>query len=111
MSTNNESSSLFGAESESPGAFLFGEASKAVRAARAANATVDLSWLRVRDVGLAEKLALISLVCDAIIIAYAMIGAFWLRFTSHLIHVNAQQTFLFRDYATYMAVGAVSLIF
>src|ERR1700733_4288723 len=113
MEINTESSSLFGADSETTGAFLLGEAQRAVRAARlnrASNGGKDISWLHVRGVGLAEKLALIGLVCDAIIIVYALMGAFWLRFASHWIHFRAQQVFELRDYTTYIAVGAVSLI-
>ena len=65
-----------------------------------------------RDANLAELLLLTALVCDTCVIAYALLGAFWLRFKTPLSHFGTIPAvpLTLRDYSGYIAFGVFSLV-
>ena len=63
-----------------------------------------------RDTNLAERLLLTALACDTVVVAYALLGAFWLRFRTPLAAYGNPGDFSLRDYAGYIAFGTFSLI-
>jgi exopolysaccharide biosynthesis polyprenyl glycosylphosphotransferase len=63
-----------------------------------------------RDLNLAERLLLTALACDTVVVAYALLGAFWLRFRTPLGAYGTPAVFSLQEYAGYIAFGAFSLI-
>jgi len=65
-----------------------------------------------RDTNLAERLLLTALACDTTVVAYALLGAFWLRFRTPLAEFGTQPHGVasLRDYAGYVAFGTFSLL-
>jgi exopolysaccharide biosynthesis polyprenyl glycosylphosphotransferase len=63
-----------------------------------------------RDTNLAERLLLTALACDTVVVAYALLGAFWLRFRTPLATIGTPGVLSLPDYAGYIAFGAISLI-
>jgi len=63
-----------------------------------------------RDKTLPERLISLSLVCDAVVIAYGMIIAFWARFHSRIAEIGVPDSMALRDYAGYIAFGSLALI-
>jgi exopolysaccharide biosynthesis polyprenyl glycosylphosphotransferase len=63
-----------------------------------------------RDTNLAERLLLTALACDIAVVAFALLGAFWLRFRTPLAAYGTPAVLSLRDYAGYIAFGVFSLI-
>lgn len=63
-----------------------------------------------RDRALPARLVISSLICDGVIILYAMVVSFWLRFFTPLSHYGVQAKVTFGDYKGYIAFGVLSLI-
>ncbi len=66
--------------------------------------------LRLRDKALPDRLVVATLVCDTIVIVYGLIFSFWLRFQTPLRHFGIPTSPELRDYANYIALGAIALI-
>ena len=68
-----------------------------------------------RDRTLPERLVITSLLCDSVVIVYALIAGYWLRFHTALNHFGVTgpkiTPMTAHDYAGYIAFGALSLIF
>jgi len=69
-------------------------------------------WLSAgqKDTNLAERLLLMALVCDAGVIACALLGSFWLRFCTAIHEIGIPATVSVWDYAGYIVFGAFSLL-
>jgi len=63
-----------------------------------------------RDRVLPERLVITSLICDALVIMYAMLGSFWLRFCTPLDDYGVKAKVTLHDYQGYIAFGVISLI-
>jgi exopolysaccharide biosynthesis polyprenyl glycosylphosphotransferase len=63
-----------------------------------------------RDRILPERLVVASLVCDGVVILYAMLAAFWLRFCTPLAHYGVEAKVTLGDYSGYIALGMLSLM-
>jgi exopolysaccharide biosynthesis polyprenyl glycosylphosphotransferase len=66
--------------------------------------------LRFRDKALPDRLVIASLVCDAIVILYALVFCYWLRFQSRLAEVGVPEGTLLRNYAGYLGFGTLALV-
>jgi exopolysaccharide biosynthesis polyprenyl glycosylphosphotransferase len=66
--------------------------------------------LRLRDKALPDRLVVATLICDTIVIVYALIFSFWLRFETPLAGVGVITAPRLTDYSGYIAFGAVTLI-
>jgi exopolysaccharide biosynthesis polyprenyl glycosylphosphotransferase len=66
------------------------------------------SLLRARDVG--ERIVILSIICDTIVIAGAMLFSFWLRFHTVVREFGVISEITLRDYAGYAAIGAASML-
>jgi exopolysaccharide biosynthesis polyprenyl glycosylphosphotransferase len=66
--------------------------------------------LRQRDKALPERLVITSLICDSLIIVYALIFSFWLRFQTSLHEVGIRASNSFSDYAGHITFGALAFI-
>jgi len=64
-----------------------------------------------RDGALAGRLVSVSLLCDAVVILFAMVVAFWLRFDTPIREIGVMSPHRIRDYAGYVVVGTLSLLF
>ncbi len=51
-----------------------------------------------------------SIVCDAVVIVYALLSSYWLRFCTPLRTVGVPADLSISDYAAYIAIGAFSLL-
>ncbi len=67
--------------------------------------------LKLRDKALPDRLVITSLVCDSMVIIYALIFSFWFRFQTPIIEIGVPSSVSLRDYAGYLAFGGISLIF
>jgi len=59
---------------------------------------------------LGERLVGMSILCDAVVIVYALLSSYWLRFCTPLRAVGVPSDLRLADYASYIAIGALSLI-
>ena len=59
---------------------------------------------------LPERLVVVSLICDGLVVLYAMLTSFWIRFSSPLSHYGVQAKITFPDYKGYIAFGVFSFI-
>ena len=72
--------------------------------------------LRLRDKALPDRLVITTLVCDSLVIVYALIFAYWLRFQTAVsdfgiaLPQGALEHQSLRDYAGYIAIGAITFI-
>src|SRR5437870_1854027 len=71
----------------------------------------DAEPRRNADIGLAERLVITSLMCDTVVVVYALIIAFVLRFRTHLIPFGIPSSVTLPQYACYIASGALSSVF
>ena len=73
---------------------------------------VDLypETLRLRDKALPDRLVVATLICDTVVIVYGLIFSFWIRFHTPLRDYGIPTSPELRDYASYIALGAVALI-
>jgi exopolysaccharide biosynthesis polyprenyl glycosylphosphotransferase len=62
------------------------------------------------NAGLAERLILTSLVCDAAVIVYALVSSYWLRFHTGIAKFGVQGDATFRGYSGYIAFGVGLLL-
>ena len=75
---------------------------------------VQTERLKLRDKALPDRLVITSLVCDSIVIVYALIFSFWFRFQTPIIELGVPSTVLerhgavSRETAEAMARGAVA---
>ncbi len=75
------------------------------------SASEDLKSAR-HNRSLPERLLITSLLCDSVVIVYALIAGYWLRFCTKLAKWGINDGVIRPgDYAGYIAFGAVSLIF
>ena len=63
-----------------------------------------------RDRNLGERVIILSMICDSIVIAAAMVFSFWLRFQTSIRDYGVGAHPTFRDYSGYAAIGAVSML-
>ena len=64
-----------------------------------------------RDKNLGERMVILSVVFDALVIAGAMLASFWLRFYTFIADYGIESEVRLRDYAGYVTVGAASMLF
>src|SRR2546423_1259788 len=69
----------------------------------------SFGWLQ-RDRNLGERVVILSIICDAVVIAAAMLFSFWLRFETVIQDYGVVWHVTLRDYAGYAAVGAASML-
>ncbi len=62
-----------------------------------------------RDTNLGERLLLTALACDTVVVVYAMLAAFWLRFRTPLAEFGTPGVVTLGDYTGYIAFGVFSL--
>jgi exopolysaccharide biosynthesis polyprenyl glycosylphosphotransferase len=67
--------------------------------------------LKLRDKALPDRLVITSLLCDSIVIIYALVFSFWFRFQTPIVEIGVPATMSLRDYAGYLAFGGITLIF
>jgi exopolysaccharide biosynthesis polyprenyl glycosylphosphotransferase len=67
--------------------------------------------LKLRDKALPERLVIASLLCDAVVIIYALVFSYWLRVQAPIQEIGVPVTMSLRDYAGYVAFGGIALIF
>jgi exopolysaccharide biosynthesis polyprenyl glycosylphosphotransferase len=65
----------------------------------------------VRDRNLPDRLVVTSLLCDCAVIIYALLSGFWVRFYTEMRHVGVFERVHLGDYAGYIVMGALSLMF
>ena len=65
----------------------------------------------MRDKALPDRLVIASLLCDSVVIIYALIFSFWFRFQTPIHELGIPATMSLRDYAGYLAFGGITLIF
>jgi len=63
-----------------------------------------------KDTNLAERLLLTALACDTVVVAYALLAAFWMRFRTPLSLIGTRGNLSLRDYTGYIAFGVFSLV-
>jgi len=63
------------------------------------------------DRSVAERVIIASLFLDAIVVAVAMVFSFWLRFETPLKNYGIVSDVTLRDYAAYIAIGVVTMLF
>lgn len=63
-----------------------------------------------RNKNVAERVIILSMICDSIVIVAAMVVAFGLRFQTFIREYGVVSNVTFRDYAGYAAIGALSMI-
>jgi exopolysaccharide biosynthesis polyprenyl glycosylphosphotransferase len=63
-----------------------------------------------RDKNVGERVIILTMICDSMVIAAAMVFSFWLRFQTFIREYGVASNFTFRDYAGYAAIGAVSMM-
>jgi hypothetical protein len=66
--------------------------------------------LRMRDKALPDRLVIASLVCDAVVIVYALIFSFWCRFQTGISELGVSAEMHLADYGGYIALGSISLL-
>ncbi len=66
--------------------------------------------LRLRDKALPDRLVIASLICDSVVIVYALVLSYWLRFQTSLSHLGVAQPRTLDEYAGYISFGALALI-
>ncbi len=64
----------------------------------------------VRDRTLAERVVILSMICDAIVVAAAMTLSFWLRFNTSLSTYGIVSNVTLQDYAGYIGIGIVTML-
>ncbi|MCE9611980.1 MAG: exopolysaccharide biosynthesis polyprenyl glycosylphosphotransferase [Chthoniobacter sp.] len=67
--------------------------------------------LKLRDKALPERLVITSLICDALVITYALVFSFWLRFETPMLADRAPVPMALHNYSGYIAFGGIALIF
>ena len=67
--------------------------------------------LRARDKALPDRLVVATLICDTIVIVYALVFSFWFRFQTPLSEIGVPSPARLPDYFGYIASGAVALVF
>ena len=67
--------------------------------------------LKMRDKALPDRLVIASLLCDSVVISYALIFSFWFRFQTSIHELGVPATMSLRDYSGYLAFGGITLIF
>ena len=72
---------------------------------------VRTARLKLRDKALPNRLVIASLVCDSVVIAYALIFSFWFRFQTSIQEYGVPAELTLRDYAGYIAFGTIALVF
>lgn len=63
-----------------------------------------------QDAGLAERLVITSLLCDAAVIVYALLSSYWLRFHTQIATLGVQSEVSFRSYTGYIVFGVILLL-
>ncbi len=63
-----------------------------------------------RDKNVGERVIILSMICDSLVISAAMVFSFWLRFHTFIRDYGVVSEVTFRDYAGYAAIGALSMI-
>lgn len=66
--------------------------------------------LRLRDKTLPDRLVIASLICDSLIIVYALVFSFWFRFQTALSEVGIREPRSLGDYSGHITFGALALI-
>ena len=66
--------------------------------------------LRLRDKALPERLVITTLVCDSLVIVYALIFAYWFRFQTAFGELGLYEPKSLQEYSGYIALGALTLI-
>ena len=71
-----------------------------------------VDWLpaRAKGIHLAERLLLIALVCDSVVIGGGLLLAFWLRFYTPIHSIGVPATVSLWDYEGYIVYGGCSLL-
>jgi exopolysaccharide biosynthesis polyprenyl glycosylphosphotransferase len=80
--------------------------------ARNAQSSLLSESLRLRDKALPDRLVITSLVCDAMVVVYALVFAYWFRFQTALAEIGAEEarTRDLDDYAGPIAFGVLAFI-
>lgn len=93
-----------------PGVELAGMGIKIGGNGMALPAMSEAQWWARRDRSLPERLLIASLLCDSVVIVYALLTSFWLRFCTPLNHFGVVSGATLHGYAGYIACGTISLI-
>ncbi len=67
--------------------------------------------LKLRDKALPDRLVITSLLCDSVVIIYALVFSYWFRFQTSIQEIGVPATVTLRDYSGYLAFGGITLIF
>ncbi len=59
---------------------------------------------------IAERLVVTSMICDAVVVLYALLAAYWLKFLTPLSEIGVASDPTISSYAPYLAFGTLSLI-
>ncbi len=66
--------------------------------------------VRSRDKALPDRLVIASLICDCLVIVYALLFSFWFRFQTPMREIGIRAPYSLQDYAGYIALGALAFI-
>ncbi|MEP6668265.1 MAG: exopolysaccharide biosynthesis polyprenyl glycosylphosphotransferase [Chthoniobacter sp.] len=66
--------------------------------------------LRLRDKTLPDRLVIASLICDALVIVYALVFSFWFRFQTSLVEVGVREPRNLGEYSGHITFGALALL-
>src|SRR6187397_467351 len=66
--------------------------------------------LRLRDKALPDRLVIATLICDSLVIVYALIFAYWFRFQTAFSEFGNYKPTTLQEYAGYIAFGSLTLI-
>lgn len=72
--------------------------------------SVSRETLRLRDKALPDRLVIAGLVSDSLVIVYALIFSFWVRFETSLHEVGIRASNSLADYAGHISFGALAFI-
>jgi len=67
--------------------------------------------LKLRDKALPERLVIASLACDALVITYALVFSYWLRFETPLLANREPVPMALHNYSGYIGFGGIALMF
>ncbi len=65
---------------------------------------------QARHTRIAERLVVTSMICDAVVVLYALLAAYWLKFCTPLASIGVTSQPGLPDYAPYIAFGTITLI-
>jgi exopolysaccharide biosynthesis polyprenyl glycosylphosphotransferase len=66
--------------------------------------------LKLRDKALPDRLVIASLLCDSVVVIYALVFSFWFRFHTSIHEIGIPGDLTLRDYSGYIALGGITLL-